>query len=208
MKYQKITSIASAIAIVVTVAMVFGANQSDVIAEEPKQYKLANNVKVNAIFEFMDGTEQVSFQVFEQVNGFDSKRGSAQFELEGAIDSDRRLLYKAADMVFFRGLDDQEHEYSHFDVDVILENGMTLRKFQYENCRVTDYKVRTEFDKDKPWVYNGAFALLDEFKITCNGYMPVNVLESYHNVQEKAKTTSSLDLKEKPDYTTHPKFQN
>ena len=86
---------------------------------------------------------------------------------------------------------------------------MVLRKFHYEDCRVTDYKVRTEFDKDKPWVYKGGFAILDDFKFTCNGYQPVNTLLEYKmNNGEKAHTESSLDLKQKPDYTTHPKFQN
>jgi len=209
MNHQNITTIASAIAIVVAVAMVFGANQSDVIAEETKEYKLANGVKVNALFYFADGTERVNFQVYEQISGFDREKGSAQFELEGSIDTDRALLYKAADMIYERGKSDQRHEYAQFDMDVILENGMVLRKFQYEDCRVTDYKVRTEFDKDKPWVYSGGFAVLDEFKFTCNGYKPVNTLLEYKmNNVEKAKTTSSLDLKQKPDFTTHPKFQN
>ena len=208
MKYQKITSIASAIAIVVTVAMVFGANQSDVIAEEKKEYELANGVKVSAVFLFMDGTEQVGFQLCEQTTGFDREKQTPQFQLVGAINDDRALLYKAADMTYQMGKSNGQ-EQTYFDADVILENGMVLRKFHYEDCRVTDYKVRTEYDKDKPWVYKGAFAIVDDFKFTCNGYTPVNTLLEYKmNSGEKAQTESSLDLKQKPDYTTHPKFQN
>ena len=208
MKYQKITSIASAIAIVVAVAMVFGANQSDVIAEEKKGYELANGVKVSAVFLFMDGTEQVGFQLFEQTSGFDREKQTPQFHLVGAITDDRAHLYKAADIAYQMGKSEHRQQ-AHFDVDVILENGMVLRKFHYEDCRVTDYKVRTEYDKDKPWVYKGAFAIVDDFKFTCNGYQPVNTLLEYKmNNGEKAHTESSLDLKQKPDYTIHPKFQH
>ncbi|MEX0656504.1 MAG: hypothetical protein WD154_03030 [Nitrosopumilaceae archaeon] len=209
MNQQKITTIASAIAIVVAVAMIFGANQSSVIAEEKKEYEMANGVKVSAIFLFMDGTEQISFQLFEQTTGFDREKQAPQFQLVGAISNDRPLLYKAADITYLRGKSDHKQEQAHFDVDVILENGMVLRKFHYEDCRVTDYKVKTEFDKDKPWVYKGGFAILDDFKFTCNGYAPVNTLLEYKmNNGEKAHTESTLDLKQKPDYTTHPKFQN
>jgi hypothetical protein len=208
MKHQKITSIVLAIAIVAAISMVIGVNQNDVIAEEKKEYKLANGVKVNAVFYFMDGTEKVNFQIFEQMSGFDREKATPQFELEGAIDADRPLLYKAADMTYQRAKYDQKHEYAQFDVDVILENGMVLRKFHYEDCRVTDYKVRTEFDKDKPWVYSGGFAVLDEFKFACNGYQPLNPLLEYKmNNGEEAKTKSSLDIQQPSDYTSHPKFK-
>jgi len=207
MKYQKITSIAT---ITVISLIVIGlANQNnETLAEEKKEYEVANGVKVNAVFQFMDGTEQVSFQLFEQTTGFDREKQTPQFHLVGAITDDRPLLYKAADMTYRMGKSDGQ-EQTYFDADVILENGMVLRKFHYEDCRVTDYKVRTEYDKDKPWVYKGAFAIVDDFKFTCNGYQPVNTLLEYKmNNGEKAHTESSLDLKQKPDYTTHPKFQN
>jgi len=207
MNQQKITTIVSAIAIVVAVAMVFGANQSDVIAEEKKGYELANGVKVNALFSFRDGTELVSFQLFEQTAGFDRTRQTPQFTLTGVINDDRPLLYKTVDRTYADGKHDVRKEL-FFNVDVILENGMTLRKFHYEDCRVTDYKVRTEYDKDKPWVNKGAFAVVEDFKFICNGYEPLNPqLHAIMNNVEKGKTTSSLDLQKPADYTSHPKFQ-
>lgn len=51
------------------------------------------------------------------------------------------------------------------------------------------------------------FATEDQFTFTCDGYQPDNVLEKAYNQHEKAKTTSSLDLKEQPDWTTNPKFK-
>ena len=207
MKYQKITSIAT-IAIISLIVIGVTNQNNGILAEEKKEYELANGVKVSAVFLFMDGTEQVGFQLFEQTTGFDREKQTPQFHLVGAISDDRPLLYKAADMTYRMGKSDGQ-EQTYFDADVILENGMVLRKFHYEDCRVTDYKVRTEYDKDKPWVYKGGFAILDDFKFTCNGYTPVNTLLEYKmNSGEKAQTESSLDLKQKPDYTTHPKFQN
>jgi len=198
MKQQKIVSIATTIAIIVSVAMVFGTNQG--IAEETKEYKLANGVKVHAEFRFMDGIEKVTFHLFEQTAGFDRERQTPQFQLVGALAEDRPLLYKAADLTYQRGKSDHQQEQAYFDATVILENGMVLRKFQYEDCRVTDYKVRTEYDKDKPWVYSGGFAIVDDFKFTCNGYKPQNVLIDYMNGESEPtiKTTSSLDLMAKP----------
>ena len=128
MNHQKITTIVSAIAIVVTVAMVFGANQSDVIAEEKKEYELANGVKVSAVFLFMDGTEQIDFQLFEQTTGFDREKQTPQFQLVGAINDDRALLYKATDMTYLRGKSDQKHEQAYFDADVILEKWNGFKK--------------------------------------------------------------------------------
>ena len=207
MKYQKITSIAT-IAIISLIVIGVTNQNNGILAEEKKEYELANGVKVSAVFLFMDGTEQVGFQLFEQTTGFDREKQTPQFHLVGAISDDRPLLYKAADMTYRMGKSDGQ-EQTYFDADVILENGMVLRKFHYEDCRVTDYKVRTEYDKEKPWVYKGAFAIVDDFKFTCNGYTPVNTLLEYKmNSGEKAQTESSLDLKQKPDYTTHPKFQN
>jgi len=208
MKYQKITSIAT-IAIISLIVIGVTNQNNETLAEEKKEYEVANGVKVSAVFRFMDGTEQVGFQLFEQTTGFDREKQTPQFQLVGAISDDRPLLYKAADVTYQRGKSDHKQDQSYFDADVILENGMVLRKFHYEDCRVTDYKVRTEYDKDKPWVYKGGFAILDDFKFTCNGYTPVNTLLEYKmNNGEKAHTESSLDLKQKPDYTTHPKFQN
>lgn len=88
-----------------------------------------------------------------------------------------------------------------------VQNGVPIRTFHYADCRITDYKVTTDYDKEEGWFGKG-FATLDTFTFICAGYNPDNPLEDSYNQHEKAKTTSSLDLKEKPDYTTHPKFQN
>lgn len=176
--------------------------------EKEDPYPAANDVKIHTVMTFKQGVEESDgFQVFIQNKGFNEERETPQFQLIGVVDADKRLLYNTADYTFERGLSDQNHEYSNFDVDVYLRNGIPLRTFHYSDCRVTDYKVFTDYDKEEGWFGKG-FATLDSFAFTCNGYQPENILEKYYNQHEKAKTTSSLDLKEKPNYTTHPKFQN
>ncbi len=207
MKHQKITSIA-AIAIIVSIAIIFGTNQNIAAEEKEDPYPAANDVKIHTVMSFKQGVEESDgFQAFIQSKGFNREKESPQFQLIGVVDADKRLLYNAADVAYQRGLTDQNHEYTDFDVDVYLQNGMALRSFHYADCRITDYKVSTDYDKEEGWFGKG-FATLDTFTFTCAGYNPDNPLEKYYNQHEEAKTTSSLDLKEKPNYTTHPKFQN
>ena len=208
MKHQKITSIATII--VISLIVIGLANQNnETLAEETKDpYPSANDVKIHTVMTFNQGVEESDgFQVFIQNKGFNEEKETPQFQLIGAVDGDRRMLYNTVDYTFERGLSDQNHDYSSFGVDVYLKNGKPLRAFHYSDCRATDYKVFTDYDKEEGWFGKG-FATLDSFTFTCAGYQPINLLEEQYNQHEKAKTTSSQDLKEKPDYTTHPKFQN
>jgi len=208
MKHQKITSIAT-IAIISLIVIGLTNQNSETLAEETKDpYPSANNVKIHTVMTFTQGVEESDgFQAFIQNKGFNPDKETPQFQLIGVVDEDKRILYNAVDYTYVRGASDTEHDYAHFDVDVYLQNGKPLRAFHYTDCRITDYKVFTDYDKEEGWFGKG-FATVDSFTFTCSGYQPSNPLEEQYNQHEKAKTTSSLDLKEKPDYTTHPKFQN
>jgi hypothetical protein len=207
MKY-KVASIAT-IAIISLIVIGVANQNNEILAEEKEDpYPAANDVKIHTVMTFKQGVEESDgFQAFIQNKGFNEEEETPQFQLIGAVDADKRILYNAADYTFLRGLGDQNHEYSSFNVDVYLQNGMPLRTFYYKDCRITSYKVFTDYDKEEGWFGKG-FATLDSFTFTCAGYQPENVLEKYYNQHDKAKTTSSLDLKQKPDFTTHPKFQN
>ena len=211
MKYQKITSIAATIAIVVSIAMVFGTNQDVVTAEEKEAYPSANNVKIKTTIRTVDGTENVDFQVYVQKEGYDRENDTPQFQLIGVVDGDRAYLYKIADTTYLRGKSDyQLSAYAYADIDVsLVKDGITLRSFKYEDCHLSAYRVFTDYDKEEGWFGKG-FATLDDFTFTCAGYQPQNILMDYMNIEPESsvKTTSTMDLKEKPDYTTHPKFQN
>ncbi|HXV37977.1 MAG TPA: hypothetical protein VD699_00170 [Nitrosopumilaceae archaeon] len=204
MKYQKITSIAT-IAIISLIVIGVANQNNETLAEETKDpYPAANNVKIHTVMTFNQGVEESDgFQVFIQNKGFNEEKETPQFQLIGAVDSDKRMLYNTADYTFERGLSDQNHQYSNFDVDVYLKNGIPIRAFHYADCRITDYKVFTDYDKEEGWFGKG-FATLDSFTFTCAGYQPSNPLEESYNQHEKVKTTSSLDLIAKPNYVTRP----
>lgn len=205
---QKLASITIAIAVIATVIVVLG-HQDYVVAEEKEKHKFADNVAIHTVFTFRQGVEESdSFQVFTQKNGFDRVRGSAEFELRGTLDTNRMILYDAADTTFYRGLHDQNHDYAQFDVDVYLHrDGTTLRQFHYEDCRVVDYHVITEYDKEEGWMGKG-FAVEDKFKFQCNGYQPVNSLTDLaktNGFTAPEKTMSSSELKDTSSWS--PSFR-
>ena len=132
------------------------------------------------------------------MSGFDLSLESPTFKLEGVMDFDRAYLYEAADMSFKRGIFDTQHNYAQFDVDVYLhKDGITLRHFKYADCRITDYKVVTLFDKEEGWTTSKGFATIDEFEFECSGYKPNNPLFDLMKTNGyKANTVSSLDLRD------------
>jgi hypothetical protein len=188
---------------VLTISLVtlVGMAQPQIFAEETeeKQYTKANDVAIHTVFEFRAGVEESDgFQVYKQMSGFDRDSESPAFKLEGVMDFDRPHLYEAADMAFLRGVDNTQHKYGQFDVDVYLhKDGQTLRHFKYTDCSVSDYKVVTLFDKEEGWTTSKGFATIDEFEFECSGYSPNNPLidlmktNGYH-----ADTISSLDLRD------------
>jgi hypothetical protein len=134
--------------------------------------------------------------VFKQVSGFDRKSESPSFKLEGIMDYSRAHLYEAADVTFQRG-DDSQHNYGQFNVDVYLQQGnLTLRHFQYEDCKISDYKVDTLFDKEEGWTSNKGFATIDIFEFECNGYKPNNPVMELLKSTYDVKGQSSLDLRD------------
>ena len=145
---QKKLILASVLAI--SLVTLFGMAQPQIFAEETdeKQYTKANNIAIHAVFGFGEVIEESdSFQVYQQLSGFDRDFESPIFKLEGVMDFDRTYLYEAVDMAFEMGIRNIQHNYGQFDVDVYLhKDGETLRHFKYADCSVSDYKVVTLFD--------------------------------------------------------------
>jgi len=187
--------------LIISLVTLSGIAQPQIFAQEDekKQYTKANDVAIYTVFIFREGIEESDgFQVFKQMSGFDRNSESPTFKLEGVVDSDRVYLYEAADMAFQRGIYDSQTMYGQFDVDVYLQkDGQTLRHFKYADCRITDYKVVTLFDKEEGWTTSKGFATIDEFEFECNGYKPINPLfdlmktNGYTSNQE-----NSLDLRD------------
>ncbi len=184
----------------VSLVAMFGITQQQISAEETdeKQYVRGNDVEIHTVFSFRDAVEESSsFQLYDQISGFDRANESAVFTLEGAVNYDRVYLYEAADMTFVRGLSNVNHDYGKFDVDVYLQkDGVTFRQFEYSDCSISDYVVTTQSDKEEGWTTSKGFTTTDVFEFECNGYLPGNPLFDQMNSNvDKADTENSLDLR-------------
>ncbi|QMU53438.1 MAG: hypothetical protein GKS07_08030 [Nitrosopumilus sp.] len=184
----------------VSLVALFGVAQQQISADEDdeRQYPTANDIEIHTVFSFRDAVEESdSFQIYDQVSGFDRGAESPVFTLQGAVDYDRVHLYEAADMTFLHGPSETNHDYGQFDVDVYLhKDGTVFRYFKYSDCSVISYKVQTLFDKEEGWFTSKGFATVDQFQFACNGYKPNNpVFDAVNSSDEKADTQSSLDLK-------------
>jgi hypothetical protein len=83
-----------------------------------------------------------------------------------------------------------------FDIDVNLINGEIIRGFNYSNCRVVDYEVASDMNKEESYI-KGKFALENTFDFECQGYHPNNpVYDAMFNIYPKAQTQSTNDLRE------------
>ncbi len=169
--------------------------------------------KAMATFTHDSGIEVIYFPMFTQTSilgfvdtfsdaeGNDSTSGSQiysppAFELEGTV-GDYPMLYAAVDnglsISGSTGLNSGIHA---FDVDVELYNGdKVVRSFNYADCRVTDYVVQTQRDKEES--YFKGFALSNTFDFECLGYHPNNpVYDTMFNSIEHAQTVNTGDLRE------------
>lgn len=167
--------------------------------EEKTDYTKTNNVAIHTVFTFREAVEESdSFQAYTQLSGFDRSEESPTFSLVGEMGFDRAYLYEAADMTLDRGIDNIQHEYGQFDVNVYLhKEGTAIRQFSYTDCKVTDYHVSTLFDKEEGWNSSKGFATTDNFEFECNGFKPTNPIyetltgEAYNGISQ-----SSMDLKD------------
>jgi hypothetical protein len=187
--------------LIASVVTLSGMVQPQIFAEETdeKQYTKANDITIHTVFSFREAVEKSdNFQVYKQVSGFDRNSESPVFKLEGIMDFDRPYLYEAADTTFHRGISDTQHDYGQFNVDVYLhKDGVTLRHFQYSDCKVANYKVDTLFDKEEGWTTSKGFATIDVFEFECSGYKPNNpVLDLMKVDKYESDAKSSLDLRD------------
>ena len=130
-----------------------------------------NDVSLQSVFHFREGTETVNtFKVFDTMSsGFDRTK-PLTFKLEGVIGEDKPLLYRAVDMTYQLGRN-QNHDYSEFDVDVIFQHGeQQYRQFTYTDCQIKNYNVYTEYDKEETYNAKTDFVYLDKIEFECRGF--------------------------------------
>lgn len=161
-------------------------------------------------FTFDDGVETVEFSMFKQSevltgteetsdDAFTRKASYPTLELRGIV-GDYPMLYNHVDNnLSIQGMIGNNNR-NLVDIDVKIVSGdEEIRGFNYSNCRSTDYVVSTEPNKEESYVKN-KFALENIFDFECQGYHPNNPIYDAMFDFEKAKTTSSKDLRNTDDW--------
>ena len=191
--------------------------------EQPRhEFPTTGDVRAKATFTFANGQEIVDFPNFDQgdILGLravdnndkfatgesrDQKFVSRQFssiptfELTGIV-GDTPLLYDTVDKnLKLQGQTGSHQNLDLFTVDIELMVGNdVVRGFNYNECRVTDYVVQSQRDKEES--YFKGFALSNTFDFECQGYHPNNpVYDAMYEV-ESGKNVSSLDLRDTQDW--------
>ena len=168
-------------------------------------------------FTFADGTETIEFSMFKQsevltateytfgetqakstgktATEFTRKTAYPTMELRGIV-GDYPLLYNYVDNDKLKTQNTGGTQFRNLvDVDVdIVSDGEVIRGFNYVNCRVTNYDVDTEPNKEESYVKN-KFALENIFDFECQGYHPNNSTYDVMFDVPKADTIDTNDLR-------------
>jgi hypothetical protein len=160
--------------------------------------QMANGLRVMTTFTFNNAVEKLEFPIFKQ--GDVLSKANPTFELEGIV-GDYPLLYKRVDdSLSIQSVSGVNLMTELFDVDVNLVNGETVRGFNYSNCRVVDYDVGSDMNKEESYI-KGNFALENTFDFECQGYHPNNPMyDVMFNTYTKSDTISSNDLRNTDDW--------
>jgi len=213
MNIIKTTSIV-AVSVIATlaVASIMGFQLSEITAEQttPVEYLSAEGVQVTGIFKFREGTEVLPIQVFTQTSGF--KRAQVfGFQVEKVV-GNTPYLHKHVDESFlYRNSQDEKENWNPFDVEMILATGpYAKRVVEYSKCFIDDYVVLTLRDNEEGYLNKG-FANVERMTLFCRAMNFQNPsLETLNSISEdqKAQTTSTLDLKEPfSTWSDHFKYQ-
>ncbi|MDH3677839.1 MAG: hypothetical protein OEQ12_06000 [Nitrosopumilus sp.] len=155
--------------------------------------QMADGLRVMTTFTFDNGVEKLEFPIFKQ--GDVLSKANPTFELEGIV-GDYPLLYKRVDEnLRIQSISGANLMTELFDVDVNLIDGELVRGFNYSNCRVIDYDIDSDMNKEENYI-KGQFALENTFDFECQGYHPNNPMyDIMFNSYTKSNTISSNDLR-------------
>jgi len=140
----------------------------------------------------------IDFPIFDQSDVLTKSRHS--FELEGIV-GDYPMLYNSVDdNLKLTSTTGANNFLDLFQVDIELMDGdKVIRGFNYVDCRVIDYNVKTQRDKEES--YFKGFALSNTFEFECQGYHPNHPLyDAMFNTYDSTKTLSSTDLRDTHDW--------
>ena len=158
-----------------------------------------------ATFTYSGGVEKIEFSMFKQSDvltttvdtGDETVTDKVTYptiEFRGIV-GDYPILYNYVDELrAIQGVGGTQSK-ELVDVDIDLISGKeTLRGFNYVNCRVMDYEISTETNKEESYAKN-KFALENIFEFECQGYHPNNpTYDAMYDV-EKANTPNTFDLR-------------
>ena len=166
-------------------------------------YASSGDMTVVAAFEHDQGVETAVFPVFVQggvlgLTGLGSPAVSVPptFRLAGGV-GDAPVLYGRADenlaLSFTTGAG---NFVGLFGVDIRLvrgagEHAKTVRGFEYDGCRITDYTIMTQRDNEAS--YFKGFAHSDMFDFECTGYHPYDPAYDALFAYERPDVQSSAD---------------
>ncbi|MFB5647510.1 MAG: hypothetical protein ACE5RO_05160, partial [Candidatus Nitrosomaritimum yanchengensis] len=155
------------------------------------EYPLGTGPRAIATFTYDEGVEVIDFPIYVQGNVL--VKSNPSFELTGVV-GDFPMLYKHVDdNLSLTSTTGANNFIDLFNVDVKLVDGeKAIRGFDYVDCRVTDYVVHTQRDKEES--YFKGFALSNTFSFECQGYHPNNPVYDAMFTYKKAKTTNTNDL--------------
>ena len=164
------------------------------------EFTSAENVHALTTFTFKDGQEIVDFPLYTQHDVL--ARSNPTFTLEGLVDN-TPLLYAAVDenlSIQSQSGTNPALELFQADVELMVDNKV-VRIFNYVDCRVTDYAI--ESDRDKEDGYFKGFALANTFDFDCLGYHPNNPTYDAMYSVDSADLESSFDLRNTDQWGPH-----
>jgi len=172
------------------------------------EFPLGTGPRAVATFTYKDGIETIDFPLFDQSNvlGFVDTAGNNKgntftqisktpvFVLTGLVGDFPMLYHRVDENLKLTSSTGASNFLELFDVDVDLVYGdKIVRGFNYSDCRVIDYVVQTQQNKEES--YFKGFALSNTFELECLGYHPNNPVYDAMFIKEKAKTTTTNDLR-------------
>ncbi|NIM25559.1 MAG: hypothetical protein GTN35_05205 [Nitrososphaeria archaeon] len=161
---------------------------------ENHEYPLGTGPRAIATFTYDEGVEVIDFPIFDQ--GKVLVKSNPTFELEGLIRDSPMLYRHIDDALALTGTTGASNALDLFQVDVELVHGdNVVRGFNYVDCRVSDYDVQTQRDKEES--YFKGFALANTIYFTCEGYHPnAPLYDAMFQIYDKTSTINTTDLRE------------
>lgn len=167
-------------------------------------YNMGTGPHAIATFNFDSGTEVIDFPEFHQGNLI--ARANPTFSLVG-VPAETPLLHDVVDNARKSGSKSTGVSASDelFEVTINMMYGDIIsRGYDYSNCHVTDYVIKTEHDGENSF-YKG-FALTNEFHFECLGYSPIDPHLDM-NAPAKGDVLSSKDYQAKQRSSWGPGFE-